>query len=102
MAIKKEYSKDRTVCRVTFTLPIEVAKQFTEVALVGGFNDWNPKANLFAVKENGEHSIALELEANKEYQFRYLGNGEVWLNESEADKSVPTPYGDSQNSVIIV
>lgn len=102
MSIKKEYSKDKATCRVTFTLPAEMAEQFDEVAVVGDFNDWNPKANLFAVKGNGEHSVAIELEANKEYQFRYVGNGEAWLNESEADKSVPTPYGDAQNSVIIL
>jgi len=102
MAIKKEYSNDKTICRITFTLPVEVAEQFDEVALVGDFNNWDHKANIFVLKDNGERSVWLDLEANKEYQFRYLGNDDVWLNESEADKAVPTPYGDSQNSVIIV
>jgi len=102
MAIKKEYSKDKTRCKVTFTLPAEVAKRFTEVALVGDLNNWNPKANQFAVDANGEYSVALELAANTEYQFRYLGNGEVWFSESEEDKAVPTPYGISQNSVIVL
>jgi len=101
MAIKKEYSKDKTVCRVTFTLPVEVGKQFAEVALVGNFNNWNPKTNLFGLKKNGEYSVGLDLEPNREYQFRYLGNGEVWFNESGAEKSVPTPYGDCQNSIIV-
>lgn len=99
MAIKKEYSKDKKTCKVTFTLPKEVAEQFDEVALVGDFNNWDHKANLFTTKTKG--SIAIELEANKEYQFRYCGGG-VWLNEADADKHVLNPFGDSENSVLIV
>lgn len=99
MAIKKEYSKDKTICKVTFTLPKEVAEQFDEVALVGDFNNWDHKANSFTLKN--KKSITIELEAGNEYQFRYLADGEVWLNESEADKHVATPYG-SQNSVLVL
>jgi len=102
MAIMKEYSNDKTTCKVTFTLPREMAEQFDEVAVVGDFNNWDPKANMFVLKENGERSVSVEVEANNEYQFRYFGNGNVWLNESEADKTVPTPYGDSQNSIIVI
>ncbi len=102
MAIKKEYSKDKTICRVTFTLPKDIAEQFHEIAVVGDFNDWGSKVNRFAVTENDVHGVSVELETNKEYQFRYLGNGEVWLNETEADKTVSSPYGESKNSVIIV
>lgn len=99
MAIKKEYSKDKKTCKVTFTLPKKIAEQFEEVALVGDFNNWNHKANRFTTKNN--ESITIELEVNKEYQFRYLADGEVWLNESEADKHVATPYG-SENSVLVL
>lgn len=99
MAIKKEYTKDKTACKVTFTLPKEVAEQFDEVALVGDFNNWDHKANLFTSKN--KESITIELETGKEYQFRYCGGG-VWLNESDADKHVLNPFGDSENSVIII
>lgn len=98
MPIKKEYSKDKATCKVTFTLPKEIAEQFDEVSLVGDFNNWDHKSNLFTKTNN---TITIELEASKEYQFRYCGNG-VWLNESEADKHVLNPFGDSENSVIIV
>lgn len=102
MAIIKEYSKDKTICKVTFTLPKEIAEQFEEVALVGDFNNWDPKANLFSTAKEGIHSVSVELETNKEYKFRYLADGYIWLNESDADKHVPTPFGDSDNSVIIL
>ena len=48
----------------------------------------------------GGFSATLELEQGKEYQFRYLIDGESWLNDDEADKLSPTPFGDAQNSVI--
>lgn len=51
---------------------------------------------------DGVHSVAIELEANKEFPIRHLGNGEVWLNEAEADKTVSSPFGESKNSVVIV
>lgn len=101
MAIKKEYSKDKNVCKVTFTLPKEIAEQFKEVSLVGDFNNWDHKVNLFSVVKEGFFSVSVELESNQEYQFRYLADGEVWLNESEADKHVATPYG-SENSVLVL
>ncbi len=99
MAIKKEYSKDKTTCKVTFILPKEIAEQFEEVALVGDFNNWDHKANVFTKEMN---TIIIELESGKEYQFRYCGGGEVWLNESDADKHVLNPFGDSNNSVLIL
>ncbi len=98
MAIKKEYSIDKTLCKVTFILPKEVSEQFDEVALVGDFNNWDHKADLFTKTNN---TITIELEAGKEYQFRYCGSG-VWLNEAEADKHVVNPFGDSENSVLII
>jgi 1,4-alpha-glucan branching enzyme len=98
MPLKKEYSNDKTICKVTFTLPKEVAEQFEEVALVGDFNNWDHKANLFTKTNN---TITIELEAGKEYQFRYCGNG-VWLNEAEADKHMVNPFGESENSVLVL
>ncbi len=99
MAIKKKYSKDKTTCKVTFTLPKEIVEQFDEIALVGEFNNWNHKANLMNSKNKG--SQTLNLKAGQQYQFRYCGNG-VWLNESEADRQILNPFGDSENSVIII
>jgi len=100
MALKKKYSKDKTACKVTFTLPKEIVEQFDDVAIVGDFNNWDHKANLFTAKNKGK--VTIELKTGKEYQFRYCGGEKVWLNESDADKHVLNPYGDSENSVIIL
>ncbi|MHB1686737.1 MAG: early set domain-containing protein [Ignavibacteriaceae bacterium] len=80
---------------------IEPALNNTTAELNAQMNG-NLKANLFTVAKKNVHSVSVELEANKEYQFRYLANGQVWLNESESDKHVLTHFGDSENSVIIV
>ncbi|AFN74299.1 glycoside hydrolase family 13 domain protein [Melioribacter roseus P3M-2] len=101
MSIKKEYSKDKAVCRVTFTLPEEIGKQFKTVALMGDFNNWDPKANHFTTGKDGSLIVSVELEPGNEYQFRYLCDGETWLNDPEADKFVQSPYG-SENCVIAV
>jgi hypothetical protein len=51
---------------------------------------------------NGDYTIKLELEPGREYQFRYLIDNCVWENDWHADKYVKNPYGDSENSVVIV
>jgi hypothetical protein len=101
MAIKKEYSTDKTICKVTFTIPKEIAEQFEEISLVGDFNNWDPKANLFLSKMEGVRSVSVELQTNKEYHFRYLGDSHTWLNDIDADKHVPNTFG-SENSYIFI
>jgi 1,4-alpha-glucan branching enzyme len=103
MAIKKEYSKDKKGCRVTFTVPKEICENFKKISIVGDFNNWDPHQHKFSQKQpDGSSSIELVLEAGNEYQFRYLCDGQTWLNEPEADKQNPTHYGDSKNSVIVI
>jgi hypothetical protein len=42
----------------------------------------------------------LELEAGREYQYRYLLNGNEWHNDWHADRYVSNAYG-GDNSVVI-
>lgn len=103
MAVKKKYSQDSKVCQITFTLPKEICDNFDEVSIVGDFNNWDPHQNKFSTKnQDGSSSIELVLEAGNEYQFRYLCDGEIWLNEPEADAESLTHFGDAKNSLIIL
>ncbi|MGV7223377.1 MAG: isoamylase early set domain-containing protein [Nitrospinales bacterium] len=52
--------------------------------------------------KSGAFTTTLDLEPGREYQFRYLLDEKIWENDRDADKSVPTPYGDSDNSVIVI
>ncbi len=52
--------------------------------------------------KRGDYTIKLDLEPEREYQFRYLIDELKWENDWKADKYVKNPYGDSDNSVVIV
>ena len=95
--IKKQFLKNRPVCKVTLTLPADTGVEKVEV--LGDFNNWEPTA--MEQLKNGSFKTVLELEQGNEYQFRYLLNGSAWTNEADADKFVPNPYF-SENSVVAV
>ena len=52
--------------------------------------------------KNGNYAVTLELKPGREYQFRYLIDESKWENDWNADKYVKSPYGDSDNSVVVV
>jgi len=99
--MKKRFLKSKPVCKVTFELPAQAASEASKVALVGDFNDWDPEATTLKRVKGGAYNVMLELPRDREFQFRYLIDGERWENDWEADKYVPTPAGDSENSVVI-
>ena len=100
--IKKEYPKSTNVCEVTFRLPKIAAPDAKSVCIVGDFNDWNIHANRMKKQTKGGYTIKLKLQPGKEYQFRYLIDGSRWENDWNADRYVRSPYGGSDNSVIVL
>ena len=103
MAIIKKYSKDGSICHVTFILSKEVSENFKHVNLVGDFNNCDIHKDKFSHNSpDGSFSAECNLNAGKEYQFRYLGDGQVWLNEPDADRQVLTHFGDSKNSILVI
>ena len=72
------------------------------VHLVGEFNDWDVAAAPMRHQTDGSFSATLDLPAGREYQFRYLIDGEVWISDPEADKYAFSPFGDCENSVVMV
>ncbi len=102
VGIKKEYFKSRKTCKVTFRLPKIAATDAKSVCIVGDFNNWNLYANPMKKLKNGNYTVTLELKPGREYQFRYLIDESKWENDWNADKYVKSPYGDSDNSVVVV
>lgn len=92
--IKKQFLKSKPVCKTTFLVPADAKS----VALVGDFNDWNTEAPIKLKKQKNGFKTTLDLETGKEYEFRYLIDGE-WADEAEADRFVTSPFG-SQNCVV--
>lgn len=99
MAIKKQTFKSKPQVKVTFNIPAELAGEARQAAILGDFNNWNPAEGEMNRLKSGDFKTMLELEAGREYQFRYLVDGERWVNETEADKQVVNQFG-SENSVL--
>ncbi len=96
--LKKRYLKSRDVCKVTFYTAAALGAD--NIYLVGDFNGWDETAAPMQSLKDGRFKIVLELEPEREYQFRYLVNGDEWHNDWDADNYVPNPFiGD--NSVVI-
>ena len=102
VGLKKQYLKSRDICKVTFRLPGIAAPEAGTVCLVGEFNDWDVVANPMKKLKNGDFTTTIDLVPGREYQFRYLIDRSIWENDWNADQYVKTPYGDCDNSVIIL
>lgn len=102
MTIKKQYLKRKPICKVTFRIPAGVGKSLKTAKVLGEFNNWSFNSNPMKRLKNGAFTTTIDLENGREYQFRYLLDENHWENETEADNFVPSPYGDSNNSVIII
>ena len=81
--IAKTYSKTASKCSVTFRIPADIVAE--SISVLGDFNDWDPQAHQLKARKNGTFSTTVSLDAGQAYRFRYLANGEIWLNDDEAD-----------------
>ena len=102
MSIRKQYLKSKPVCKTTFRIPEEMGNSALTAHIVGEFNNWTLFSTPMKKLRSGAFTTTLDLEPGREYQFRYLLGEKIWENERYADKSAPTPYGDSENSVIVI
>lgn len=95
MPLKKSFSKSKNICKVTFNYPANKAKQVT---VAGDFNGWDTQS-LPMKKTKDVFSVSIELDAGKEYEFRYFVDG-VWANDTQADGVIKGPYPDCENCVL--
>lgn len=96
MAIKKQFLKSKPVCKVTFSIQAEDAKN---VAVVGSFNDWSETATPLKKLKNGTFKETLDLESGVSYEFRYLVDGN-YVNDEEADSYAWSDFAGAENSVL--
>jgi 1,4-alpha-glucan branching enzyme len=100
--IKKKYTRDTGLCTVAFIIGTEQAAGHDSFNLVGDFNNWSKADTPLKRKKNGTFEVSLTLGSGKEYQFRYLVDGSHWENDWNADKYILNPYGNEENSVILI
>jgi len=100
MSIKKQYLKTKPMCKVTFRISEEMGNSAGTAHVVGEFNNWDSYSTPMKKLKKGAFTATLDLEKGREYQFRYLLDHKTWENDDSADRFVPTPFGDGENSVI--
>ena len=100
MSIKKQILKTKPHANVTFQLPAEAAEGAEKVTVVGEFNDWDTTATEMKKLKSGDFKATVKLATGKEYQFRYLIDGQKWENDWDADKYVPNQLTFEDNSVV--
>ncbi len=101
MSLKKQYLKSKPVCKVTFLIEKEAAVGASKVELLGEFNNWNTAEPVSMKKlKNGSFKVVIDLPTEKEYQFKYLLDGEKWINDENADKYVNNGIDSEENSVL--
>ena len=100
MALKKSVGKNGKTCAVTFSLSAEGAKGASKVWLCGDFNNWSASETPMKKLKDGSFSVKISLECGQDYQFRYLLDGKSWENDWAADKYVPAPFSNAENSVV--
>ena len=101
MALKKEFIKGKDLCKVTFSVTPEAALGAKTINLAGDFNSWSSTDTPMKQGKDGSFSVKLALDVGKEYQFRYLLDGYKWENDWKADKYIPAPYSNADNSVVV-
>ena len=99
MSLRKQYRKTGELCTVTFSLPKAGASSARTVSIVGDFNGWNKHGNPMKKQKNGSFADIISLACGREYQCRYLLDGEHSVNDWKADKYVLNGYG-GENSVV--
>ncbi len=102
MSLQKKYLKSKPVCKVTFTVDKELAKNAGKAFLAGEFNGWETGATPMKRQKNGKFVVTLDLETGREYQFRYFMDDGQWVSDPAADKFAFSPFGDCDNSVVVV
>ena len=101
MALKKTFSNDKKKRTGTVTVSAEAAQGAKKINIAGDFNSWSSTDTPLKQGKDGSFSVKLELDADKEYQFRYLLDGYKWENDWKADKYIPAPYSNADNSVVV-
>ncbi|SNR70777.1 Glycogen recognition site of AMP-activated protein kinase [Lutibacter agarilyticus] len=101
MSLKKQYLKSKPVCKVTFSMDKEAVAGAGKVDLLGEFNNWNTAEPVSMKKlKNGTFKVTIDLPSETEFQFKYLLDGEKWINDDSADKYVNSGLGAEENSVV--
>jgi 1,4-alpha-glucan branching enzyme len=96
MAIKKQFVKTKPICKVTFSID---AKEANDAAVVGDFNNWDPKVGALGKLKTGAFKGTFDINKDASYEFKYVIDGS-FVNEPEADSFLWNDFACAENSVL--
>ena len=97
--VDKKLLKTGKVCRVTFKY--ENPEGAGDAALAGEFNGWSLQENPMKKLKDGTFSATVSLDAGTSYRFRYVLEGESWVNDSGADGYPPNDFNEDDSLVTV-
>ena len=92
MAINKKFIKSRKSYKVDFEIPSDLIAEVKEVRLVGDFNNWEWDSAPVLKNSKGIYKLKYELAAGKKYEYRFLADETIWLNDDNADAYIASPH----------
>ncbi len=102
MALTKRFLKSKPLCKVHFKLPKEAVDNAATVHLVGDFNNWEIGATPMKRNKDGSFAVQLDLDTGRDYEFRYVVDEIIWINDWEADRYEFNTVGNCENSVVVL
>lgn len=101
--VKQTFIKSRKVYQLTFEVaPAELPQGAVKSLVVAGtFNGWSHTAAPFKKLKSGVYKAIVEVDQPGMHQYRYLLNGETWLNDWHAEAYAPGEQG-ADNCVVTV
>lgn len=99
--LKKEYSKTKPVCKVTFSLPEDALQGAATVKVLGDFNAWSWDNGATMKLAGKEYKASVELETGRHYEFRYYVDQSYWITDPSADGYTPTQFG-THNAIVAI
>jgi hypothetical protein len=86
----------RACAIVTFRVPAEFGASFAEVA--GDFSAWAPVAMLH--DWSGGFRLDLMLDSGQQFRYRFLLDGERWINDPLASNFIAGPNGSPASMIV--
>lgn len=96
MAIKKQYLKNKPICKVTFSIE---AKEANSISVIGDFNGWDSNATPLKKLKTGTFKGTADLQKGQSYEFRYLVDGD-YVNDEAADAFIWNDFAAGENGVL--
>ncbi len=88
---------------VLFSLPAEALTGAEKIFVVGDFNNWTSQDGFeLEFQSDGSASVIVPLETGNVYHYRFLINGNTWVNDYHAERYEAVQGYGIDNCVITV